>query len=354
MDIKITIITYSGTVRTRTVSSPLVEAVYKIIKATYLDEEVVSVRCPVTDPEALGEFLTFILAYPKGVKTPIVKVEYSISQPRESQNDDLSNYDVVCFSGGIDSTGAILHLLERGKSIIALWCDYGQHYNKSEQQAVRRICSSLSVPLYEASIDLSELIKLGEARFNHVFPARNLLIASIAAALNPRDIILAGLSDELIVPDKSLRMYAEAPKYLSHKLYSPFVKMTKAEVLSVWKKRWNSVLSAEDTVSCYDAGGNCQNCSSCAKREVALISSGYSKKFPIVFDNQSELIESHWFSRIEQFQSSRRDEILIALNVFRDDIGENLRALQNIYFEKYSNEVHEWYQHLMRIEDVVS
>lgn|GEM_PF-3426884 len=355
MDIKISTIK-NGIRNNYVLNTPFINAVLDIISAAYLDYSNIEIANPMScnEIDALGSFLTYVLAYPPNVKTPIVKVKENLLPRLEIRpNFNLKKITIVCFSGGIDSTGALLHLLESGTPVVALWCDYGQPYNNLERSAVRNICMKLSVQLFESYVDLSALIARGEKRFGHVFPARNLLIAAIAAALKPKSIILAGLSDELIVPDKSLRMYSEAPNFLGCPLYSPFVKMSKAEVLTVWKKRWNKLLHADETVSCYDKGGNCQNCAACAKREVALISSQYSDKLPRVFINQAKLIENHWFSRIDVFQPSRRDEILIALGKFKNYIPSSLKKLVEDNYFKYMTEVQQWQEHLVWLSDII-
>lgn len=246
---------------------------------------------------------------------------------------------MVCFSGGVDSTGALLKLINEGKRPVAFWCDYGQPYNNSERKAVETICNKLNVPLIEATLDLSDLIAIGGERFGHVFPARNLMIAAIGLCFKPKEIILAGLCDELIVPDKSLRMYDEFIKYFDVPLYSPFVSMTKTEVLCLWKHRWNKYLNANETVSCYGENGNCQNCSSCAKREVALVASEYNSWYPEVFTNQHILIEGHWFSRVDNFQYERRTDMLIALEKYIDKLTPKLRELVIFNCNKYKEEI---------------
>ncbi|MDD4188132.1 MAG: 7-cyano-7-deazaguanine synthase [Bacilli bacterium] len=337
------------------ISTPLINTVLELIRATYEDDEVVEIINP-TDCNNLSrvsEFFEYILKYPKDVKIPkvIVKDNKDIKESNV-QNNPLGS-DIVCFSGGIDSTAALLYQMEQNKNSIALWCDYGQTYKEPERKAVREICEKLSIPLYEATVDLSELIVLGTERFKHVFPARNLLIAAIAVSLNPQEVILAGLSDELIVPDKSPRMYSEGSTYLKHKVYSPFMKMTKAEVLSVWKKKWNNILTVDETVSCYSNAGDCQDCSSCAKREVAKIASKYSSEFPKVFTNQAELISNHWFSRIDKFDNPRRDEILISLNELFYKITPDLQEKVKFYLDKYYDEVKEWQKHLDSLSTVI-
>lgn len=337
------------------ISTPLITSVLELIRATYEDDDVVEIVNPTecSDLKKVSEFFEYILKYPVGVKIPKVIVKRNDKKENLNTLHEHLDSDIVCFSGGIDSTAALLYQIEKNKKSIALWCDYGQPYNEPERKAVREICEKLSILLYEATVDLTELIALGTERFKHVFPARNLLIAAIAVALNPKEVLLAGLSDELMVPDKSPRMYDEGSVYLKHKVYSPFMQMTKAEVLSVWKKRWNNILHVDETVSCYGGNGDCQDCSSCAKREVAKIASTYSNKFPEVFDNQSELISNHWFSRIDIFDSPRRDEILISLNSFFDKITPNLQQKVKHYMNKYSSEVIEWQNHLENLNEVI-
>lgn len=329
-----------GETNTIQVTSALVDMVYALIEQTYCGVDRIIYQNPTDAPnQALSDFLTYILAYPKDVKTPQVILS-SGSKPVNIQQDSrFAGRTFICFSGGVDSTGALLGAIEAGKSPVALWCDYGQPYRIPEQKTVTQICGKLDVPLIQAVLDLSDLIALGGTRFGHVFPARNLMIATICLCFQPSEILLAGLCDELVVPDKSPRMYNEFGKYFGVPLYSPFAHITKAEVLCLWKSRWNQYLSAEETISCYSSNGNCQNCSSCAKREVAMVASGYTDTFPEVFTNQHELIEEHWFSRIDSFQYERRTDMLIALDKFRDRLTSKLQRLLDVKCIQYQGEI---------------
>lgn len=321
------------------VFSSLIDTLYEIIKQTYLNAKTIYVDNPTNaDNEKLGDFLTYILAYPKGIETPKIKVSKNKNIEMNGY-DEFKNRNLVCFSGGVDSTGALLKLIDEKQEPIAFWCDYGQPYNKTEKKAVENICNKLNVTLLEVTLDLSDLIAIGGEKFGHVFPARNLMIAAIGLCFKPKNIVLAGLCDELVVPDKSLRMYDEFEKYFEVKLYSPFVEMTKTEVLCVWKDKWDKYLDANETVSCYDNEGNCQNCSSCAKREVAFVASGYNNYYPEVFTNQHELIEGHWFSRVDIFQYERRTDMLIALKKYIDNLTPKLQELVNYNYAKYEEEI---------------
>ena len=302
------------------------------------------------DKEKLGDFLTFILHYPLDVETPEVEVSSNYINDNNNYCDLFKDKKLICFSGGIDSTGALLNSVYKGEKPVALWTDYGQPYRIPEKECVEKICNKLDIPLIEATLDISDLIEVGGEKFGHVFPARNLLISAIALCFKPSSIELAGLCDELIVPDKSLRMYKEFGKIFEIPLSSPFVDMTKTEVLCLWKKRWNKYLDAKETVSCYSDNGNCQNCSSCAKREVAFIASNYSSEFPIVFNNQHELIEGHWFDRIDIFEYQRRTDLLIALNKTYDLLTNKLQELVSVNSKKYSDEINKRLEELGRIE----
>lgn len=337
------------------VTSPLIDALYQMIEETYLGYREIILENPIqelSDNNILSNFLTYILAYPKGIETPVVRVQDSKEKRDEKCESEFAGCPIVCFSGGVDSTGALLHLLDVRKKPIALWCDYGQPYNKSEKSVVEKISCQLNVPLIETKIDLGQLILLGKERFGHVFPARNLLIAAVALTFLPSEIVLAGLCDELVVPDKSIRMYEEFTKIFQVPLYSPFIKMTKTDVLCVWKHKWSNILDANDTVSCYSDNGNCQDCSSCAKREIAMIASGYTTRYPMVFTNQAQLIETHWFSRIDDFIPERRTDMLIALFQFRNRLTEALRVLVDKYYKKYSDEVKKRQEHLRDLRDI--
>ncbi len=335
-----TLIMEHGKLEQVSVSSDLIDALYHIIKKTYLEAEEIIIKNP-TNAEStkLGDFLTFILAYPKDVKTPIVKVTEERTGENNIYCDRFKGKTIICFSGGVDSTGALLKSINEGNKPVAMWCDYGQPYRKMEKEAVEKISNKLDIPLLEVTLDISNLIAIGGERFGHVFPARNLLITAIGLCFRPDKMQLAGLCDELIVPDKSLRMYDEFGKLFGTELYSPFVTKSKADVLCMWQKSWNKYLSADETISCYGENGNCQNCSSCAKREIAFVASGYHKDFPPVFLNQHELIENHWFSRIDSFGFERRTDILVALEYVYHDITPKLQELVSKNLEKYKDEV---------------
>lgn len=322
------------------ISSNLIDVIYELIKGTYKKEKRINIGNPTDkDRNVLSDFFTYILHYPLNVETPEVIVNENHIDNNNNYCNKYKGRELICFSGGTDSTAALLKSLEEGNDPVAIWADYGQPYRISEKHCVEKICKKLNVSLIEAVLDISDLIASGGKRFGHIFPARNLLIAAIGLCFQPKDMQLAGLCDELIVPDKSLRMYDEFGKLFGVSLTSPFIDKSKADVLCIWQKKWIRYLDANETISCYDDIGNCQNCSSCAKREVAFVASGYHKVYPEVFTNQHRLIEEHWFSRIDVFQYERRTDMLIALNYFIDKLTPELQELVSVNWDKYREEI---------------
>lgn len=308
------------------IRSPFTSLLLKCIDAAYDGAEVVTVGDPreaINDD--LSDFLTYVFAYPAGVATPKVKVHGSPEPVGSDGAGLLPDCDVILASGGVDSSAALLSALERGGTPTALWCDYGQPYAGPERAAVRDICDTLGVDLVRIEVDLEDRIA-NDDRFGHVIPGRNLLIAASTAALGARAVTLAGLADELIVPDKSVRMYIEAEEHLGIPVTSPFVRMTKTDVLRVWDQRWRGRLDANTTISCYRSTGDCQDCSACAKRAVAFIASGYDVRAYPVFTRQQELILSSWMPRLPNLPRARRADLLIALGRIVADIPTALAS----------------------------
>ena len=70
------------------VSSDLIDTIYEIIKQTYLEAKEIYVKNPTNaDNKELSDFLTYILAYPKGIETPKVIVS------EEHINSNNNYYD---------------------------------------------------------------------------------------------------------------------------------------------------------------------------------------------------------------------------------------------------------------------
>ena len=76
MDIKISTIK-NGIRNNYVLNTPFINAVLNIIRATYLEYSNIEIANPMpcNEIDALGSFLTYVLAYPPNVKTPIVKVK---------------------------------------------------------------------------------------------------------------------------------------------------------------------------------------------------------------------------------------------------------------------------------------
>lgn len=96
-----------GCKRTSYVESSLIDILYEMIKNTYLGYEEIVLPNPIwefVDNQVLGDFLTYILAYPKNVKTPVVHIQGRMKKIEAQYKSEYAGSPFVCFSGGVDST----------------------------------------------------------------------------------------------------------------------------------------------------------------------------------------------------------------------------------------------------------
>ena len=74
----------------------------------------------------------------------------------DADNLDLSNSATILLSGGIDSTACAYFLREQGFNINGLFFYYGQASQDHEENAVKKICESLKIPLLVSRIPLNK------------------------------------------------------------------------------------------------------------------------------------------------------------------------------------------------------
>lgn len=271
------------------------------------------------DP-AIANLVSYILAYPPTVGHLDIKINaiYDPSAPRRH----VTQRSVVLSSGGIDSTAALLEALDQGSDVLAHWVDYGHRYAAAELAAVQKITATIGVPLERSRVDLGREIAAGEQRYAHIVPARNVLLAAIAAARTSADhVVVTGLADEAKVPDKSPRFYAEGSRLIGATVSSPFADMNKTDVLVRWRRRWADVLHPAITVTCYEASGRCGRCRACAKRAVAFAAAGWGddpgfRTDP--FTDPAGIIADDWLPRWHTFGPSRRADLLLAFRYAHD------------------------------------
>jgi 7-cyano-7-deazaguanine synthase in queuosine biosynthesis len=271
------------------------------------------------DP-AVARLASYILAYPPTVGHLAIKID-AVHDPLAPKRQ-VTQRTVTLTSGGIDSTAALLEALDQGSDVLAHWVDYGHRYAAAELAAVEMITATLGVQIERSCVDLGREIAAGELRYAHIVPARNVLLAAIAAArTSAGHVVVAGLADEAKVPDKSPRFYAEGSRLIGATVSSPFLDMNKTDVLVRWRRRWSNVLHPAVTVTCYEASGRCGRCRACTKRAIAFAAAGWGddpgfRTDP--FADPAGIIEDDWLARWHTFGASRRADLLLAFRHAHD------------------------------------
>jgi 7-cyano-7-deazaguanine synthase in queuosine biosynthesis len=308
----------------------------------------------------LESLLSYILNHPRF--SPIefdVELRMSGTESPTSSHHGHAKADVVLFSGGIDSTSALLYLLDRKREVLPFFVRFGQKNQDHESERVDRLAAKLGLPVAVEDVDLSNYIDTGWSQWSYIVPARNFMLTTLGAAFaHRRGVGEASLHlvahEEEIKPtntDKSERFFSEVSQALSDyygrefRVTTPFTKLTKTEVLAFWKRRWENQygVSPLETTSCYVEHG-CGHCNACVKRAVALSAAGYdvdglTEQNP--FDNQERLFQG-FVDRFGSFPMKRQMELLLAIEnnltrvthhvrVFYDNIGAQLRSSASDY-----------------------
>ena len=202
---------------------------------------------------------------------------------------------VVLFSGGLDSTVLVYHLLQEKADLKLLSIDYGQRHHK-EIISSTQIAESLGVPHFVLSLpSLGQLlggsaltdqeISLPEGHYAEesmkatVVPNRNMILLSLAAghaiSLKYDTVAYAAhAGDHTIYPDcrpefaDSMAHALTLADWSSINLLRPFVHWSKADLVRHGKKLG---VPFEKTWSCY-AGGDvhCGKCGTCVERKEAF------------------------------------------------------------------------------------
>ncbi len=199
---------------------------------------------------------------------------------------------LVSFSGGLDSTCLLTHLMKEHKhTFYCVGFFYGSKHNQYENMAAKAICRKLDVPFQ--LIDMSgvfkgfksNLLKSGgdipeghyqeESMTQTVVPARNLIFASVLIGLAnslSMDTVALGIhaGDHAIYPDCRPLFYNDLESVSlsatdnAVRVIAPFLYHTKTEVLS------EGLLSHAPlhlTRTCYkDQPIACGKCGSCIER----------------------------------------------------------------------------------------
>ena len=202
---------------------------------------------------------------------------------------------VVLFSGGLDSTVLVYHLLDQNVELKLVSIEYGQRHQK-ELSSSKNIAESLGLPhhilqlpmlgnllggsaLTDSSISLPEGHYAEDSMKATVVPNRNMILLSLAAghaiSLQFNTVAYAAhAGDHTIYPDCRPE-FADAMDHVLQladwnqiDLHRPFVKWSKADLV----KRGNELgVPFEETWSCYAGGSkHCGKCGTCVERKEAF------------------------------------------------------------------------------------
>lgn len=210
--------------------------------------------------------------------------------------DIKSGDSAICvFSGGMDSTTLLYHLLERGVKTLAISFDYGQRHKKELEYAART-CANLDVlhkivdisPVREliggnALTDPKMAVPAGhyeeEAMKVTVVPNRNMIFLAIAggwAVAEEVDLLALAVhsGDHAIYPDcrpefvDTFGQALRAGNYHQVSVYAPFIEMSKGEIAAEGAKLG---VDFSQTWSCYEGAKEpCGVCGTCVERAEAL------------------------------------------------------------------------------------
>jgi 7-cyano-7-deazaguanine synthase len=202
---------------------------------------------------------------------------------------------VAIFSGGLDSTVLLHHLLERGDEVLALSVDYGQRHRRELTHAAaiadklglewRLADLNAIVPLLAGSSLTTAEVSVPHGHYAEdsmkqtVVPNRNMIMLAVAGgwAISrrcQRIVYGAHAGDHTIYPDCRPEFAAALGQALAladwHpvELHTPFIGMTKSEIVSLGARLQ---VDFGATWSCYEGGdAHCGACGTCVERREAF------------------------------------------------------------------------------------
>lgn len=229
---------------------------------------------------------------------------------------------VLIYSGGLDSTVLLYHLLDKGADVLALSVDYGQRHRVQELRCAKHQCEALKVT--HQSADLSPIamllggnsltdanIAVAHGHYSEdnmkttVVPNRNMILLAIAggwAIAQKADNIAyaAHGGDHTVYPDcrpefaDAMNRALGLADWHHIELYRPFVQMDKTQIV-----RHGAQLKVDfaNTWSCYEGGEHhCGRCGTCVERREAFHLAGvedpttYAASAPAL----AQMIANNW------------------------------------------------------------
>jgi len=263
--------------------------------------------------------------------------EFSLKIPPHPGNRHI----YLLWSGGLDSTSALLMALESGCHITTINFNYGQQYFNKEESTINQLTNSIkkkypqSSDLWQnhISIDISWLSQKTAEEFGgqwgHIFPLRNYVLiretANLISKPNFQEIWFSCVQGEIPFSggDKSILFLSQIQKQLSNTnlvLITPLIGFNKTDLVQ-WAysnpTRWPLITN---TISCFNGMGqsHCGQCQACFNRLVGFFNAGQTDSvgFPINKSNLTpfsqkyhQLLDSH-----HHYSITRRAQIQQLIN----------------------------------------
>jgi 7-cyano-7-deazaguanine synthase in queuosine biosynthesis len=258
------------------------------------------------------------------------------------------NYDcVILFSGGFDSTAALLTALDKGLKPLLLWVGFGQKNENEEHKTIKNISKLINFPVSTIKLNLKDYINLGWKEWDYIIPARNFMFVAFAASFLSKSqklktrVYLSAHEEEIKYSntDKSIHFFKKCTNLFSDYykkeiiVETPFMNSSKAEIASYWKNKWIKKynISPYDTISCY-YGNNCGECKACLKRTIAFLAAGLHSDPNIKINpmkDSKEFLAKDILLRFNQFSKKRKMEILTAIRNTWDIVPDEIKKMYN-------------------------
>jgi 7-cyano-7-deazaguanine synthase in queuosine biosynthesis len=311
--------------------------------AGYLKKNDYTINGAHNHPIKLERFLSYMLNNKK--YAPIdYKINLSFNEVPLEKKYVENNYDcIILFSGGIDSTAALLLALEKGMNPLLLWIGFGQKNEKEEFQAISNVSKKIGKKVAILRINLKKYIEAGWKDWDFIIPARNFIFVSVAAAIlgnskkKEGHIFMSAHKEEIKSSntDKSLRFFRTCTElfseYYNKKIIvtTPFYDVTKVGLLSYWRRNWLAKfkITPYETTTCY-YGDNCGKCNACYKRNLALVAAGFRPDPDLkkdIFLDEENIIRGSFIKRINTFPKERKYEYIIALLKMNEGLPREIR-----------------------------
>lgn len=221
---------------------------------------------------------------------------------------------VVIYSGGLDSTVLLHHLINEGHQVHALSINYGQRH-RCELKSASTIAQTLAVPheladlsgihyLLAGSSLTSPEIPVAEGHYTEssmkstIVPNRNMLFLALATSyalsINASAVAYAAHNgDHAIYPDcrsefaDAMQTAIQLADWNTIELMRPFVDWSKADIV---QRGYQLNTPLERTWSCYNGGNvHCGRCGTCIERREAFDLCGI--KDPTLYANDAPSLD---------------------------------------------------------------